>query len=97
LSKVLPADCQSQTVKVSGNPVSEADILSEGVGASQGVILIDEDGVYYLTSNAADLKETLDKTVDAINKIADVLTTLEFGHGWDAQLLIRAYLKEKDV
>lgn len=83
MSKVLEASAEAGVVTVEGLPITIADILSKGVGSSTGVLIIEGDKAYYLTSNADDLSDTLadtksaiDKVVQAVNQIATSLTTL---------------------
>jgi hypothetical protein len=79
MSKILDATCAGGMVTAGGVPVPAAAILSEGVGPSSGVLVMEKDKATYLTSNAADLKETLGKTADALTKIATTLTSIGLG------------------
>lgn len=84
MSKTLLASCQAKIVTASGVPVATAEILSEGVGSSEGVLILDEDTAFFLTSNASDIKTLLEKIVDALGKITDSLTTLDTSGFWIA-------------
>lgn len=78
MSKILEATCISKAVKWEGAPV-EATILSEGNGESTGVLLLEKDKAFYLTSNASDLKLTLDKLINALTKVTETLTAIGAG------------------
>lgn len=83
MSKILAASAEAGVVTVEGFPIEIAQIISKGVGASTGVLLIQGEKAFYLPSNATDLETTLadtksaiDKAVQAINQIATSLTTI---------------------
>lgn len=78
MSKAINATCSGGIVSVGGKPV-EAEILSEGVGDSEGVLILDKEKAYYVASNATDLKTTLEKISDAITKIGETLTAIGAG------------------
>lgn len=75
MSKILEATCISGVVKWEGSPV-EAEILSEGIGSSDGLLLLEKEKAYYLTSNASDIKTTLEKLIDALTKVTETLTAI---------------------
>lgn len=84
MSKALPASCVGGIVTAGGVPVPAADILSEGVGPSEGVLILDEDEAKYIAKTSPDLKATLeqlisalDKTVEALGKASSALTGLD--------------------
>lgn len=79
MSKILDATCEAGEVTADLVPVPEAEILSEGQGASEGVLLIEGERVRYLTSNASDLKTSIEKAIDSIGKIANILTAIGAG------------------
>lgn len=78
MSKILEASCISKAVKWEGSPV-ETEILSEGNGESSGLLLLEKDKAYYITSNATDLKTTLEKLIDALTKVTETLTAIGGG------------------
>jgi hypothetical protein len=78
MSKILEANCVGKVVKVEGVPV-EAEILSEGNGQSEGALLLEGQKAVYLTSNASDLKTTLEKVSNALTKISETLTSIGSG------------------
>lgn len=77
MSKALSASCVSQVVSIGGVPVQDATILSEGVGQSQGVAILEEALVTYLTSNASDIKAAIIALNSMIAKIATVLSSID--------------------
>lgn len=74
MSKVLEATCLAGVVKVGALPVPSATILSEGVGASEGVLLMQDDEQFYVPDTTPDLKTTLDKLTDSLTQINTSLT-----------------------
>lgn len=79
MTKMLVGTCQAGAVKVDGDLVTEAVILSKGIGASSGALFIDGEKVFYIPNNSADLETTLTKVIAAINKIATTLTSIGAG------------------
>ncbi len=77
MSKMVEATCQDGVVTADDVPVPAADILSEGVASSEGILILDDDKAKYLTSNALDIKETLDKVVSALEKVASALSSID--------------------
>ncbi len=77
MSKILKASCEGGVVTCESVPVTDAEILSEGIGASVGILALDEDESTYLTSNADDIKESLDKIASALGQIVLALTILD--------------------
>lgn len=80
MSKILSATCNaSGQVTADGVQVVGAIVLSEGKQASSGLAVMDGDKVWYLTSSATDIKTTIEKTADALTKIANMLTAIGAG------------------
>lgn len=77
--KVITASCSQGKVTAEGVEVSTAEILSEGVGDSEGALLLDGDKQTYVAKTSPDLKTTIEKVVDAINKTASILTAIGAG------------------
>lgn len=73
MSKILPAQCATDIVQVDGAPVASAEILSEGKGSSEGVLLLQGDKAYYFTSNATDLKQTIENVITALGQAVTAL------------------------
>jgi len=78
MSKVLEATCLANTVTSGGVPV-EAAVMSEGVGQSDGLLVLDKDEAYYLAKTSPDLKTTLEKLVSSLTKVTEVLTNIGAG------------------
>jgi hypothetical protein len=74
MTKALPATCLAGVVTCEGVPVTTAEILSEGEGQSEGVLLTEGPDQFYLTSSASDLKLTIEKTIAALNHVVTGLT-----------------------
>lgn len=78
MSKILSATCDATgKVTADGVEVVGAIVLSEGKKASSGVAVMDGDKVWYLTSNATDLKDAIASLVEIINQIATIATGLD--------------------
>lgn len=77
MSKAISATCQGGVVKVSDLPIPEVNVMSEGVAASEGVLFIERDELYYLAKITPDLKTAIDKIASALSQIATALTTLD--------------------
>lgn len=77
MTKMLEATCVAGVVTADGVPVVSAEILSEGVGASSGVLFLDEDQAKYIPKTSPDLKTTLEKIASALSSIASALTTID--------------------
>lgn len=83
MSKVLDATCVGGIVKVGALPVPGTTILSEGIAASQGLLILDGDKKTYIAKTSPDLDSTLSKVIDsldtlssALNQIATTLTSI---------------------
>jgi hypothetical protein len=74
MSKVLPASCVGGIVTAELFPVASAEVLSDGSGPSTGFLVLDEEEAFYVTSNASDLKTTLEKVISALNDAASALS-----------------------
>lgn len=79
MSKILSASCENNEVTIEGQKVSPATILSQGKAASQGAALLEEDKVVYITSNATDLAQTIQKACEMIQDIALMFTSIASG------------------
>lgn len=77
MSKILDATCESNVVLVQGIQVPVARVLSEGIGPSEGVLLMEEDKATYITSSAEDLKETIEKLIQALSDVTTALTAID--------------------
>ncbi len=80
MSKILDASCDaSGKVTVAGQVITPVTILSEGKQASTGVVIIEDEKVFYVASSATDIKSTIEKLADTVTKIANVLTSIGAG------------------
>lgn len=80
MSKILNATCSANSeVTAEGTIVEDAVILSEGKQQSSGVLLMQGDKATYLTSSATDIKTTIEKLSDALDKIKDILQSIGAG------------------
>lgn len=77
MSKAIAATCSGGIVKAGSLPVAGALVLSEGVGSSSGVLLLDEGRATYLAKTSEDLKATLEKIAAALSQIATALTAID--------------------
>lgn len=84
MSKVLNASCEAGVVTCQETVVEEAELFSEGVAASEGLLIQDKDKAFYIAKTSEDLKITLQKLVTtltrvstALEKTADALTSLD--------------------
>jgi hypothetical protein len=75
--QVFDASCLAKVVTVESMPVATATILSEGVGSSSGIAILEKDKQYYLTSNASDIKTLLTKLISILTNLTTGLTTLD--------------------
>lgn len=86
MSKVLEATCAVGVVESEGVPVPVAEIFSEGVGPSEGVLIVDKEKAFYIAKTSPDLDATLaqinaalTQTATAISLIATALTAIGAG------------------
>ena len=80
MSKMLAATCVGGIVTAEGVPVPAAEILSEGVGPSSGILIVDEDKAYYVAQTSPDLDSTLAQIITALGQTVTALqqTALTF-------------------
>jgi len=79
MSKILDATCTGNIVTCEGLPVKDVIILSEGVGESSGVLIMQGGKLYYVAKTTPDLKVTLDKINLLIPKLVAVFTSIGAG------------------
>jgi len=77
MSEVIEASCIAGVVAIEGTYPVAANIISEGVGQSDGLAFIREGQVYYLTSNATDLKTAIEKLVGIVTQLTTALTAID--------------------
>lgn len=79
MTKILEATCIAGVVTADELPVLTAQILSEGIGPSTGILLMQEDAQFYIPKTTPDLETTLENLVDVLTTIATTLTTIGAG------------------
>lgn len=77
MSKVLDATCQNNKVTCEGSEVPNVTILSEGISASQGLLILEDDRKTYVSKTSPDLKAALSSIIDALTQIATALTAID--------------------
>lgn len=77
MSKMLEATCVGGVVTAEDTPVPAADILSEGIGSSEGILLLDGVKAKYVTSSAQDLKEAIEQIVSILGDVASALQSID--------------------
>jgi hypothetical protein len=77
MSKMIEASCVGGVVTAIGVPVPAADILSEGVAASTGFLLLDGDEAKYVPKTSPDLKTTLTKLISILGQLTTALTAID--------------------
>ncbi len=76
MSKMLEATCVGGVVTADNVPVA-ADILSEGVSQSEGILILDGDTAKYLAKTSPDLKTLIETMVTILNQTITILTGLD--------------------
>lgn len=74
MSKVLNATCAAGVVTAASFPVTGATILSQGIRASTGLLVMDDDKKTYVTSNAADIHDAIVSLNTIIGQIVTILS-----------------------
>lgn len=77
MSKVFQASFDGSKVLYSGYEVPNCEVVSEGKGASNGLLFISEGRVFYVASSALDIKSTLEKLSSVLTEVVASLTTLD--------------------
>jgi hypothetical protein len=76
MARVLEATCEAGIVTVSGLQIT-AEILSQGVEASSGVVILDGEKAFYVANTYEDLSEIIDEVCGLVDQISTVLTGLD--------------------
>jgi len=74
--KMIEASCENGIVQADDVPVSAAEILSQGTKASEGMLFLDDDQATYLTSNAEDIKDIVEKLSDILDKVSSLVASI---------------------
>lgn len=84
MSKVFPATCQANVVTCNGLPMPDTTIMSQGVGQSSGIAVLDERDAWYVADISPDLKTLIERVIDVLtqvkvglDKAADALTAID--------------------
>ncbi len=76
--KLLTASCIAGVVTAEGKPIIGATVLSEGLGASSGILLLqDDDGKIYIAKTTPDLDSTLQQVITALDNVAQALSAID--------------------
>jgi hypothetical protein len=76
--KLLAATCIGGLITADGLPVIGATILSEGLGPSSGILVLqDDDGKYYIAKTSTDLNTTLTQLITALSHVASALSAID--------------------
>lgn len=79
MSKIIEATCQAGIVSIEQIPHQGVKILSEGVGQSQGIAILEVDKQTYIANTTPDLKTTLEKLIAALEKVETALEKVSDG------------------
>lgn len=77
MSKALQATCVAGIVIADSVPVPVATILSQGVGSSSGVLILDDDKATYIAKTTPDLETTLTKLISVLTELTSALTSID--------------------
>lgn len=76
MSKVLIASCEAGKVTVEGQEI-DAQIFSEGVAKSDGILIIDKGQKYYFAKTSPDTITVIESVVEIMDQLATILTGLD--------------------
>ncbi len=79
MSKALAATCVAGIVSIGEFVLEDVEIFSEGVAASEGVVILDGDKAYYVAKTSPDLNSTLQQVLDALGGIKAALQDIATG------------------
>lgn len=79
MSKILPGSCTGNVVTSESLPIPTAEILSEGVGPSTGIVIMQGDKQFYIAKTSPDLKVTIEKLNSLITKLVPIITSIGAG------------------
>lgn len=79
MSKILDASCTGSVVTCEGKPVPSAIILSEGLGPSTGILIMQNGKQYYVSKTTPDVKEVITQLNDLIPKLLTAFTSIASG------------------
>lgn len=70
MSKIIESTCSNKVVMANGSVVPDCKIASEGIGPSEGWLLISEDQFFYIGNTIKNVKDV----IDAIDELFDKLS-----------------------
>ncbi len=79
MSKTIPATCVGGVVTAEDVPIEGAVILSEGIGASNGVVVLDLENATYIPKTSPDLKSAIEDTVSGLEAASSGLSQCSTG------------------
>ena len=78
MARIIAATCANGQVTVAGVAI-EAEILTAGVASSSGVVILQDDNVWYVATNTLDLSDVIEKTAELVNLCATLFTAIGAG------------------
>lgn len=77
MSRIIATTLVAPNIVMEGTfPIPTAQVLSEGKQASSGVLLMQGEECFYITSNATDIKTTIAKISSIIEDLNSALTQI---------------------
>ncbi len=77
MSKMIEASCIGGIVTADEVSIPAAVIMSEGVAASEGILILDEERAKYITSSAQDLKTTIEDLITILGDVKNALSSID--------------------
>jgi hypothetical protein len=77
MPRAIAATCENGVVTAEGVVVPGTVILSQGVGPSSGILVIDEDKKYFVAKTSPDVDATLESVIDALEAIVATIGALK--------------------
>ena len=79
MPRILNAECVNNKVTVEGVEIEGAQILTQGKAESTGILIVDQERIYYVATNTTDIALLLQKVADAMTKVTETLTAIGTG------------------
>lgn len=76
MTRFIDAICTANIVTVSGVPILDAVILSEGIGPSTGILIVSEDKPYYIAKTSGDLSSTIDLITNTLTQLSATISAI---------------------
>jgi hypothetical protein len=74
VAKALAATCLANVVKIGQLPVEVAEVLSQGVASSSGIVILQDGEAFYIANISGDLKDVLTTLTSLLTNVVTVLT-----------------------